>query len=176
MVCTKFVLRLVRFFCISLLQRQPTDCHHLSILPVHLFFFLHERFKFIPFSFPRRLPFSDSDLGYHVSLNGSLLSYFISINSYSKLIFRVAEMKLHQLPFRSRLSNQLSQSLRPTALLRPNRSTVSSFNSRRARVLPISTRTFASVSAADLQFGQPVHETHPHMLQAGERTCLLLWH
>ncbi|KAF3358741.1 hypothetical protein VdG1_05295 [Verticillium dahliae VDG1] len=31
-------------------------------------------------------------------------------------------------------------------------------------------RTFASVSAADLQFGQPVHETHPHILKAGEIT------
>lgn len=29
-------------------------------------------------------------------------------------------------------------------------------------------RTYASVSAADLQFGQPVHETHPHLVQAGE--------
>lgn len=27
----------------------------------------------------------------------------------------------------------------------------------------------AAVSAADLRFGQPVHETHPHILQAGER-------
>lgn len=25
------------------------------------------------------------------------------------------------------------------------------------------------MSAADLQFGQPVHETHPHILKAGER-------
>jgi len=31
------------------------------------------------------------------------------------------------------------------------------------------TRTFASVSAADLQFGQPLHETHPHLLGPGER-------
>ena len=31
-------------------------------------------------------------------------------------------------------------------------------------------RTYAtvSVSAADLQFGQPVHETHPHLLRPGE--------
>jgi hypothetical protein len=29
-------------------------------------------------------------------------------------------------------------------------------------------REYATVSAADLQFGQPVHETHPHLLRAGE--------
>jgi hypothetical protein len=28
------------------------------------------------------------------------------------------------------------------------------------------------VSAADLQFGQPVHETHPHVLKSGESTWL----
>ena len=30
-------------------------------------------------------------------------------------------------------------------------------------------RSYASVSAADLQFGQPVHETHPHLLKPEER-------
>ena len=34
---------------------------------------------------------------------------------------------------------------------------------------PTSRRGFASVSAAELRFGQPVHETHPHILRAGER-------
>ncbi|ERS95958.1 hypothetical protein HMPREF1624_07493 [Sporothrix schenckii ATCC 58251] len=33
-----------------------------------------------------------------------------------------------------------------------------------------SRRGYASVPAADLLFGQPVHETHPHILQAGELT------
>lgn len=33
-----------------------------------------------------------------------------------------------------------------------------------------STRSYASVSASELQFGQPVHETHPHILKAGEVT------
>ena len=28
----------------------------------------------------------------------------------------------------------------------------------------------SQVSAADLEFGQPVHETHPHLLKAGELT------
>ncbi|KFY29196.1 hypothetical protein V493_02498 [Pseudogymnoascus sp. VKM F-4281 (FW-2241)] len=31
-------------------------------------------------------------------------------------------------------------------------------------------RGYASVSAAECQFGQPVHETHPHILAAGELT------
>ncbi|MCJ1243557.1 hypothetical protein MMC30_000754 [Trapelia coarctata] len=31
-------------------------------------------------------------------------------------------------------------------------------------------RLYSSVSAAELQFGQPVHETHPHILKAGELT------
>ncbi|KAL8743582.1 MAG: hypothetical protein Q9190_004076, partial [Brigantiaea leucoxantha] len=31
-------------------------------------------------------------------------------------------------------------------------------------------RSYASVAAADLQFGQPVHETHPHLLKPGELT------
>jgi len=35
-----------------------------------------------------------------------------------------------------------------------------------------SRRTYASISAADLQFGQPVHETHPHLLRAGESAYL----
>lgn len=29
-------------------------------------------------------------------------------------------------------------------------------------------RAYATVSAADLSFGQPVHETHPHLLRPGE--------
>ncbi|KAK6595847.1 metallopeptidase family M24 [Botrytis cinerea] len=31
-------------------------------------------------------------------------------------------------------------------------------------------RAYASISASELQFGQPVHETHPHLLDAGEVT------
>lgn len=29
-------------------------------------------------------------------------------------------------------------------------------------------RSYASVSATELQFGQPVYETHPHLLRPGE--------
>ncbi|KAI9835625.1 MAG: hypothetical protein M1837_003698 [Sclerophora amabilis] len=31
-------------------------------------------------------------------------------------------------------------------------------------------RLYSSISAAELQFGQPLHETHPHLLKAGEIT------
>jgi intermediate cleaving peptidase 55 len=31
-------------------------------------------------------------------------------------------------------------------------------------------QTYATVSAADLSFGQPLHETHPHILKSGELT------
>ncbi|KAJ9151324.1 Intermediate cleaving peptidase 55 [Pleurostoma richardsiae] len=37
-------------------------------------------------------------------------------------------------------------------------------------VSPRSRRGYATVSAADLHFGQPVHETHPHLLKPGEIT------
>lgn len=39
----------------------------------------------------------------------------------------------------------------------------------RARKAAVATRHHSSVSAAELQFGQPLHETHPHLLKAGER-------
>lgn len=39
----------------------------------------------------------------------------------------------------------------------------------RARRLSAPLRQYASISAAELQFGQPLHETHPHILKAGER-------
>lgn len=38
-----------------------------------------------------------------------------------------------------------------------------------SRAAPLQSPSYASVSAADLQFGQPVHETHPHLLKPGER-------
>ena len=41
---------------------------------------------------------------------------------------------------------------------------------------PRLTRSYASVSASDIKFGQPVHETHPHILQPGECKPLLLQH
>ncbi|CAL3962573.1 hypothetical protein PZA11_000305 [Diplocarpon coronariae] len=38
------------------------------------------------------------------------------------------------------------------------------------RATPQPRRTYASVPAADLQFGQPVYETHPHILRPGQIT------
>ncbi|KAL9127276.1 MAG: hypothetical protein Q9217_003811 [Psora testacea] len=35
---------------------------------------------------------------------------------------------------------------------------------------PVRTRPYASISAVNLQFGQPLHETHPHLLRPGELT------
>ncbi|KAG9237029.1 xaa-Pro aminopeptidase-like protein [Amylocarpus encephaloides] len=46
----------------------------------------------------------------------------------------------------------------------PSSVTLQSTRSRHSR------RAYASISAAELQFGQPVHETHPHLLGAGEIT------
>ncbi|EEP76286.1 conserved hypothetical protein [Uncinocarpus reesii 1704] len=44
-----------------------------------------------------------------------------------------------------------------------------SFISRKPSRLRVP-RRYHSISAAELQFGQPVHETHPHILAAGELT------
>ncbi|KAL9601825.1 MAG: hypothetical protein Q9179_002743 [Wetmoreana sp. 5 TL-2023] len=38
------------------------------------------------------------------------------------------------------------------------------------RIGLLQSSSYASVSAADIQFGQPVHETHPHLLKPGELT------
>ncbi|KAI9864229.1 MAG: hypothetical protein M1824_005624 [Vezdaea acicularis] len=39
-----------------------------------------------------------------------------------------------------------------------------------SRTRHLSRRRYASLSAANLKFGQPTHETHPHLLKAGEVT------
>ena len=59
----------------------------------------------------------------------------------------------------------LNKCARPLVLRRPATSTQSLGRWR----LPAQLRQYASVSAAELQFGQPLHETHPHLLKAGER-------
>lgn len=51
---------------------------------------------------------------------------------------------------------------------------VSCFLSGRARLQSHAARRYTSVSAAELQFGQPLHETHPHLLKAGECETRLL--
>ena len=49
-----------------------------------------------------------------------------------------------------------------------NESLRASLNSCSSKASRPRLRTYASVSAAKLQFGQPLHETHPHLLEAGE--------
>ncbi len=45
----------------------------------------------------------------------------------------------------------------------------SPFLLRCCRAAPTYQTRCASIAASELQFGQPVHETHPHLLKAGER-------
>lgn len=51
------------------------------------------------------------------------------------------------------------------------------FFSKHCRTLAtLHSRSYAAVAASELQFGQPVHETHPHLLKAGEsRVGLIQW-
>jgi intermediate cleaving peptidase 55 len=63
------------------------------------------------------------------------------------------------------LARQCALHLRPSlrSFARPARQCL-------ARGNPPLRRAYAtSVAAADLQFGQPLHETHPHLLSPGER-------
>jgi hypothetical protein len=47
-------------------------------------------------------------------------------------------------------------------------STCHQFVGRKRYLSPSWTRHYSNeVSAADLEFGQPVHETHPHLIQSG---------
>ncbi|ESZ95625.1 hypothetical protein SBOR_4021 [Sclerotinia borealis F-4128] len=74
---------------------------------------------------------------------------------------------LQQLEGTSRVplwSSSTPLSLRP----RCRAQVASAATSRRTTYQP--KRTYASLSASELQFGQPVHETHPHLLNAGEVT------
>lgn len=53
------------------------------------------------------------------------------------------------------LKSSFLQPSRPQVTLRPS---------------PSASRSYATVSASELHFGQPIHETHPHLLAAGELT------
>ncbi|KAK5166992.1 aminopeptidase [Saxophila tyrrhenica] len=59
--------------------------------------------------------------------------------------------------------------MRRSALL-PLRAVSRPIPTFRSRPCRISKRAYASVPAADLQFGQPLHETHPHIIKPGELT------
>lgn len=78
------------------------------------------------------------------------------------------------MPYGSSLRRSISTTMR-RSLLRPLQASIhacrprplaSSFRSSRS-VLP-ATRTL--VSAAECQFGQPLHETHPHLIAPGDLT------
>ncbi|KAL6882768.1 peptidase M24, structural domain-containing protein [Trichoderma longibrachiatum] len=73
-------------------------------------------------------------------------------------LLRSLVLPSHKLPLQQR-NRSISQ-----AISHINRSTLSSYISSPRRCYS------SVVSAADLQFGQPVHETHPHILKAGEIT------
>ncbi|OHF00276.1 metallopeptidase family M24 [Colletotrichum orchidophilum] len=64
------------------------------------------------------------------------------------------------------VSRPVSRALRTALSLRPASPWRRPLLSAAGRQL----RPYSDVSAADLQFGQPVHETHPHILKAGEIT------
>lgn len=66
--------------------------------------------------------------------------------------------------------NSVSRSI---TLSRPlKRSLISSFRHRTSA--PIPQARCVSTAASDLEFGQPLHETHPHLLKAGERAFGIL--
>jgi len=73
--------------------------------------------------------------------------------------------------------NSALRSLRPTARVRWRCNTRAWARTWEARAG--NTRTYAEIAvpAAELRFGQPLHETHPHLLKAGEgntRRCMCL--
>ncbi|BAE57103.1 unnamed protein product [Aspergillus oryzae RIB40] len=51
-----------------------------------------------------------------------------------------------------------------------SRISVTSFNRTAFQTRPALRRAHGSISAAELKFGQPLHETHPHILNPGELT------
>ena len=58
----------------------------------------------------------------------------------------------------------------------PSHSAVQSRASASARIYFNPRRTYAStVLAGEIQFGQPVHETHPHLLRSGERASTTIY-
>ncbi|KAE8166442.1 peptidase M24, structural domain-containing protein [Aspergillus tamarii] len=51
-----------------------------------------------------------------------------------------------------------------------SRISITSFNRTAFQTRPTLHRAYGSISAAELKFGQPLHETHPHILNPGELT------
>ena len=70
-------------------------------------------------------------------------------------------------------SLRLLRTLRPAvAVPRPaaRLPTLHTLRPQRCRAYATDSATTRSVPAAELRFGQPLHETHPHLLKAGEIT------
>lgn len=156
----------------ELLQLCHRHHHHISCLIHSLFPACGITFKVFHVDVTQSLFFSSSlFLFFSASVACSRAA-----NSSCKLR-RVLKMKLHRPSFRS-LSRQLGPRPRPSprlgcsaisATVAAPQGRVSCSRTNESR------RGYAAVSAGDLRFGQPVHETHPHILQAGERMFSLNW-
>ncbi|OIW24863.1 hypothetical protein CONLIGDRAFT_73086 [Coniochaeta ligniaria NRRL 30616] len=78
-------------------------------------------------------------------------------------------MKLPRTALRQ-IERRLAQS-HIAPLLRPSSCLQSSCRQQTTpRSSPPTSRSYTTISASELQFGQPVHETHPHLLAPGELT------
>lgn len=78
-------------------------------------------------------------------------------------------MKLPRTAFRQ-IERRLAET-QTVPLLRPSSCLQSICRQRTTpRSSPPANRGYATISASELQFGQPVHETHPHLLAPGELT------
>src|SRR5579862_1997697 len=74
-----------------------------------------------------------------------------------------------------RISLRMRGPLREFQCLSPARSW-NSLRTHAHRQSAVFGRSYASVSAEDLKFGQPLHETHSHLLGFGERKSLVVSH
>lgn len=114
-----------------------------------------------------------------VSLKGHRTLHCSQIFNRSKCTY-VDRISLREIPparnlrhFRSRLAPSShaprhSTTMRRCALL-PLRAAHRPIPTFRSRPHFLNARAQSSIAAADLQFGQPLHETHPHIIQSGER-------
>ncbi|KAK5987811.1 Intermediate cleaving peptidase 55 [Cladobotryum mycophilum] len=79
-------------------------------------------------------------------------------------------MKLPRSPFQRLLSKRLPTQRTIAPRQRPNHATYASFATVSYPFSQDKRADNSIVSAANLKFGQPIHETHPHILKAGELT------
>jgi hypothetical protein len=90
--------------------------------------------------------------------------------SGNRCLFRRRLIRPSQPPTSNTMTLALRLLLRPTTRVRCRCHAARQIPRLAAR--PANTRTYAAaaaaVPAAELRFGQPLHETHPHLLKAGE--------